>query len=246
MIHRRTGVVQTAFNRLIAREAEVRKVESVGEDFRLVTLAGEDLENRSWTPGDMFQIAFAGWESRSYTPCAYDPRRGTVDFLGYVHGHGIGSAWLASAQVGERRFLFGPRSAVDLSSLRRPAVFFGDETSFSTAAAMKATPSALRDVAFLFEVTSIEGSRVALDRLGLTDAVTLVSREDGDRHLDSIEDQVLGAFGARRETQGVLTGKASSIQRLYKSLRRDGASAKRVTNVAYWAPGKKGFSGVQR
>jgi hypothetical protein len=66
MIHRRTGVVQTAFNRLIAREAEVRKVESVGEDFRLVTLAGEDLENRSWTPGDMVQIAFAGWESRSF------------------------------------------------------------------------------------------------------------------------------------------------------------------------------------
>lgn len=47
------------------------------------------------------------------------------------------------------------------------------------------------------------------------------------------------------ETHAVLTGKASSIQRIYKALRRAGVRGKRV-NIAYWAPGRKGFSGIQR
>ncbi|APR75582.1 Hypothetical protein A7982_00928 [Minicystis rosea] len=232
--------------RLIARQAEVRKIEPIGERFRLVTMAGADLEDRAWTPGDMIQIAFAGWEHRAYTPLAFDPRTGTAEFLGYVHGNGIGSAWLASASIGERRFLAGPRAAVNLNALRRPAIFFGDETSFSTAAAMRATPFGLRDVLFVFEVSSTEDSHAVLDRIGVTDDVTLMPREHDDRHLERIEHQVLEAFKAGREAQGIFTGKASSIQRLYKSLRKSGVSSKQITNVAYWAPGRKGFSGIQR
>ncbi|WP_147449952.1 siderophore-interacting protein [Corallococcus carmarthensis] len=234
------------FHRLVSRRASVREVEPVGDAFRLVTLVGEDLEDRRWTPGDMIQLGFAGLAGRAYTPLSFDPRTGTTTFLGYVHGHGIASDWLALATAGEPLFFVGPRSALDLNAITRPMVFFGDETSFGTAAALRATPECMQGVAFLFEVESVEASRIVLERIGVTDGVTLTPREPEERHLEHIENGLTSALRSAPQTRCVLTGKASSIQRLYKAVRREGVSAKQVTNVAYWSPGRKGFSGVQR
>lgn len=75
---------------------------------------------------------------------------------------------------------------------------------------------------------------------------TLVTREAGDRHLEDLEPRLLELFASAPATRGILTGKAASIQRLYKALRRAGVPGKQLTNLAYWAPGRKGFSGVQR
>ncbi|WP_187345175.1 siderophore-interacting protein [Cystobacter ferrugineus] len=241
-----SGVVESMFHRLVSRRARVREVEPVGDAFRLITLVGEDLENRRWVPGDMIQIGFAGLAGRAYTPLSFDPRTGTTTFLGYVHGHGIASSWLASATIGEQLFLVGPRSALDLDAVNRPMIFFGDETSLGTAAAIRATPGGMREVAFSFEVESAEASRVALERIGVMSGVTLTTREPEDRHLDRIESDLTRALRAAPQTRCIFTGKASSIQRLYKAVRRAGISAKQVTNVAYWEPGRKGFSGVQR
>ncbi|MFE8595770.1 siderophore-interacting protein [Archangium violaceum] len=241
-----SGVVESVFHRLVSRRAMVREIEPVGDAFRLVTLVGEDLENRRWAPGDMIQIGFAGLAGRAYTPLSFDPRTGTTTFLGYVHGQGIASSWLASATIGEQLFLVGPRSALDLDSVNRPVIFFGDETSFGTAAAIRATSEGMREVAFSFEVESAEASRIALERIGVTNGVTLITREPQESHLDRVESDLTRVLLAAPWTQCVFTGKASSIQRLYKAVRRAGISAKQVTNVAYWAPGRKGFSGVQR
>jgi NADPH-dependent ferric siderophore reductase len=241
-----SGLLATAFHKLLARRVQVRAVEAVGERFRLVTLAGENLEDCRWTPGDIIQIAFVGWAGRAYTPLSFDPRAGTITVLGYVHGTGTGSEWLASATVGEWRFIVGPRAAVNLNAMRRPATFFGDETSFSTAAALAATPSGYRDIKFVLEVSSLGESRAVLERLGLFDAVTLVAREEGDLHVEKIERALIETYGATGAAQGLFTGKASSIRRLYKGLRAAGVPGRHLTNVAYWAPGRTGFSGVQR
>lgn len=241
-----SGVVASVFHRLVSRRARVREVEPVSDAFRLVTLVGEDLEGRRWAPGDMIQIGFTGLAGRAYTPLSFDPRTGVATFLGYVHGDGIASRWLASATIGEPLFFVGPRSALDLDAARRPTLFFGDETSFGTAAAIRATPEGTRGVAFSFEVNAAEASRAALERIGVTSGVTITAREPQDRHLERVESDLTRALRAEPETRCVFTGKASSIQRLYKAARRAGASAKQITNVAYWAPGRKGFSGVQR
>ncbi|MDI1484836.1 siderophore-interacting protein [Polyangium sp. y55x31] len=232
---------------LSTREAEVRHVEAVGEHFRLVTLAGEGLRGAAWTPGDMVQIILSGatlfgpWELRSYTPLAYEPDTGTTQILGYIHGHGPGSDWIAAANVGTRCRLVGPRYALSLRKAERPAVFFGDETSFSTAVALRETPSGYRGVRFVFEVDSVEDARAVVERFGMGDAVELVAREEGDRHLDELERAVLDTYRSTEATRGILTGKAPSIQRLYKALRAVGVPGRRLTNVAYWAPGKKGL-----
>jgi ferric-chelate reductase (NADPH) len=238
--------IEAAVLRLTLRQVEVRSIESVGDPFRLVTLAGESLQGRSWTPGDMLQVAFPGWQSRAYTPYAFDPARGTALFLGYVHGHGIGSAWLAAARVGESRFVLGPRGAVNLSALQRPLLFFGDETSFSTAAALQATPLGLLGVQLVFEVSSLDASRAALERLGIAERATLIQREAEDAHFERLEAALLAAFEPSVGTRCILTGAAASIKRMYKAARRAGVPSKQVTNLAYWAPGRKGFSGVQR
>jgi hypothetical protein len=39
----------------------------------------------------------------------------------------------------------------------------------------------------------------------------------------------------------VLTGKASTIQRLRQSLTRQAVSSRRIVTKAYWAPGKAGL-----
>ncbi|WP_439659606.1 siderophore-interacting protein [Lentzea sp. HUAS TT2] len=231
---------------LATHETEVHHVEEVSPHFRLVSITGDGLRNASWTPGDIVQVIVVGaallgpWEIRSYTPLALDPETGTAEILWYVHGGGPGSDWGASATAGTSCRVVGPRRAVSLLKPRRPLVFFGDETSFSTAIAARATPSGFQDVRFVFEVDSVEESRAVLGRFGLSDAV-VVAREPGDDHLHAVEREVVGAY--RSAGSGLLTGKASSIQHLYRALRAAGAQGRQVNNVPYWAPGKKGLKG---
>lgn len=195
----------------------------------------------------MVQIILSGatlfdhWELRSYTPLSVDPDTGTTQILAFVPGHGPGSDWVVSVCVGMRCRFMGPRYALSLPKAERPAVFFGDETSFSTAVSLRATPSGHRDVRFVFEVNSFAESRSALGRFGMGDAVTLVAREEGDRHLDRLECEVLDAHRSAGAAHWLLTGKATSIQRLYKALRAAGVPRRQFTNVPYWAPGKKGL-----
>lgn len=240
------GFVESALLKLIARAVEVLAVEAIGARFRLVTFAGADLVDRAWSPGDMVQLSLGGWASRAYTPCAFDPRRGTTEILAYVHGNGVGSAWMETLARGDRGVFVGPRAAVKLGALDRPAIVFGDETSFGTVAALRATAASTRGVTTFVEVTSLDDARAALDRLGLRAGVVPFAREDGDRHLDQLEAALLAAFSAEPASSVLLTGKAASIQRLYKALRRSGMASRQATNVAYWAPGRKGFSGIQR
>lgn len=231
------------------REAQVQHVEFVGTNLRLVTFAGEQLRGAEWTPGDMVQLILSGstllgpWEMRSYTPLAVDPEMGTMQVLAVVHGNAPGSEWFASAQTGKRCRFVGPRSALSLVKPRRPMVFFGDETSFSTAISLRATAHGYDGVQFVFEVPSIEGARAVLARFGLTEAVRFVQREPDDEHLDALEREVLDVYRSSVALHFILTGKAPSIQHIYKAVRAAGVSGRQVTNVPYWAPGKKGLKG---
>lgn len=240
------GVVETVFHRLVSCCASVHSIEPVAEVFRLVTLAGKDLRDRRWSPGDIIQIGFPGMVGRAYTPHVFDAVRGTLSFVGYLHGQGGPAVdWLATTQVGDSLFFVGPRRALALDTLSRPMFFFGDETSLSTAAALHATREGTRGVTFAFEVNDVARARAVLDHLGVRDAIVL-ARDAADRHLETLVLELQRALRAAPDLRCAFTGKAASIQLLYKAARRAGLSSKRVTNVAYWAPGRKGFSGVQR
>jgi NADPH-dependent ferric siderophore reductase len=241
----RPGRLVSLLLNLSTREVEVRHVEAIDAHFRLITLEGEELRCRQWTPGDMVQIILSGatlsgpWELRSYTPLAFDSETGTTKVLGYVHRHGPGSDWFASVRAGTRCRIVGPRHALSLPKATRPVVFFGDETSFGTAIAMRETPAGHRDVHFVFEVNSIAAAQVVVGRFGMGGVTKLVVREEGERHLAAVERETLRAYRETDASHGVLTGNARSIQRLYKALKAAGVPGRRLINVAYWAPGKK-------
>ncbi|ACU37041.1 siderophore-interacting protein [Actinosynnema mirum] len=229
---------------LATHEAEVTRVEEVGAGLRWVSIVGDGLRKAAWTPGDVVQVVVVGetllgpWEIRSYTPLALDPATGTAEILWHVHGNGPGSDWAASAVGGAPCRVAGPRRGVRLPASRGALVFFGDETSFSTAVAVHRA----RDVRVVLEVESVEGARAVLDRFGLVDVV-LVAREPGDAHLAEVERAVLAAHRVGPDAAPVLTGKASSVQRLHRALRGAGVQGRRISSVPYWAPGKKGLKG---
>lgn len=223
---------------LFMKHATVTAIDDVAAGFRLVTLEGAALRGIAWVPGQKVQIAMgSAFVARTYTPIEWDATAGRTRFLGYGHGAGPGSGWLAGLKVGDECDLFGPRTSLVTHQLIGRLALFGDETSMGLGYAL-ARDDAARSVSCHFEVGNAGSGKQVLARLGIDDA-TLFARRDDDAHLGALE-AALPALAAS-DASFVLTGKAGTIQRLRHELKRLGVPANRVAAKAYWAPGKAGL-----
>jgi ferric-chelate reductase (NADPH) len=222
----------------LMRPARVAGVETLSPHFRLVDLEGEALRNVAWTVGQKIQVAMgSGLSARTYTPISWDADSGRTRVLTFAHGDGPGSRWASGLREGDTCQFFGPRRSLDLSGLQSQLVLFGDETSFGLAAALR--DSSRADSAMhVFEVFDAAESGPVLEAIGLGQA-TLIERIADDAHLAAAEAEVLRL--AARDTRFVLTGKASSIQRVSRALKAAGVASSRAKTKAYWAPGKIGL-----
>ncbi len=232
------GPVTRTLLRWFLRHARIAAVETLSPHFRLADLEGEALRNVGWTPGQKIQVAMgSGLATRTYTPMSWDAEDGRTRMLAFAHGDGPGSRWASGLREGDTCRFFGPRRSLDLSGLAPPVVLFGDETSFGLAAALGGGPQAAGTV-HVFEVSDVAESRPVLEAVGLGQA-TLIERIADDAHLAAVEAEMprLAASGAHF----VLTGKASSIQRVSRALKAAGVVSSRMTTKAYWAPGKSGL-----
>ncbi|XYI00702.1 siderophore-interacting protein [Sorangium sp. So ce1128] len=185
-------------------------------------------------------MALGGWAFRTYTPMSWDVISGSTQLLLFLHGEAPGAAWGRALKVGDSCALFGPRDSLDLNALERPALLFGDETSFALAHAMRFTRRGAADVRMVFEVTSKKVSESVLGHLGITNA-DVFERTSDESHLSGIESVAADHVQARSIKSCALSGKASSIQRLNKRLRSLGLSSRQIRTRAYWAPGKEGL-----
>jgi ferric-chelate reductase (NADPH) len=235
-----TGRLEGALSKLFTRSATVREARTVAENFRLLTLSGPALQNVSWIPGQKVQLMLGGWVQRTYTPLSWDSESGVTRLLAYAHGAFPGSDWSRSLAAGEACSIFGPRGSLDLNALGRPAVLFGDETSFGLAYALRHTPSRADAVHILLEVTSLEVAQTALDATGVA-GCQLVQRRADDSHLAEVEQIAAGLQQQHCPESWVLSGKAPSIQRLTRRLRELDVQRRRIQTKAYWAPGKVGL-----
>jgi NADPH-dependent ferric siderophore reductase len=235
---RRLGLLERTITRLLMRSARVTGVSKLSDAFLLTDFQGEALKDVSWQPGDKVQVKLdIGLTTRTYTPITWNPIEGTTQFLAYCHGGGPGSEWARHAAVGDEWQLFGPRSSLELADIAAPTILFGDETSFALAAALERDkPSSERR--FVFEVTDREESASVLDGLDLRQAI-LVQRRSNDAHLQEISDIVLAL--TQSTTIFILSGKASSIQHLRRTLKASGIEARRLRTKVYWALGKVGL-----
>ena len=222
----------------LMRPARVAAVETFSPHFRLVDLEGEALRSVEWAAGQKIQVSMgSGLSARTYTPMSWNAERGRTRLLTFAHGEGPGSRWANGLREGDTCQFFGPRRSLDLSGLELPIVLFGDETSFALAAALRDGMQAGRAV-HVFEVTDVAEARPVLEAMGLGRA-TLIERTAGDAHLAAAEAEVSRL--AASSANFVLTGKASSIQRVSRALKAVGVRPSRLKVKAYWAPGKTGL-----
>jgi ferric-chelate reductase (NADPH) len=232
------GRVTRTLLRWLMRSARVAAVETLSPQFRLVDLEGEALRNVVWTVGQKVQISMgSGLTARTYTPMSWDADRGRTRMLTFAHGDGPGSQWASGLREGCTCHFFGPRRSLDLSGVESQVVLFGDETSFGLAAALRDSPRGAGAI-HVFEASDVAESRPVLEAIGLGQA-TLIERVADDAHLAAAEAEMLrlAASGAHF----VLTGKASSIQRVSRALKTVGVVSSRVKTKAYWAQGKVGL-----
>jgi len=232
------GRLGRALVRLFMRQVRVAACETIADRFRLITLEGSALAGVAWTPGQKIQIAMgSAFVARTYTPIEWDPVAGRTRILGYAHGEGPGSAWVRGLEPGAECDIFGPRHSLDVSDAAGRLAVFGDETSIGLAHALlhqvRAGPVACR-----FEVDDVEASRRVTTHLGLDDAI-LFGRTKSDAHLEGMEAALPASVTAG--STFVLTGKASTIQRLQQGLKRRAIPATRIVAKAYWATGKAGL-----
>ena len=236
--HSPPGRVTQTLLRWLMRPARVTAVETLSPHFRLVDLEGEALRNVAWTIGQKVQVAIgSGLSARTYTPMSWHSDKGRTRMLTFSHGDGPGSRWASGLREGDTCQFFGPRRSLDLSGLAAPVVLFGDETSFGLAAALRDSPRGDGAI-HVFEASDVAESRLVLEAIGLGQA-TLIERIADDAHLAAAEAEVLrlAASGAHF----VLTGKASSIQRVSRALKAVGVESQRLKTKAYWAEGKVGL-----
>lgn len=232
------GRVTRLLLRWLMRPARVTTVETFSTHFRLIELEGEALRDVAWTAGQKIQVAMgSGLSARTYTPMSWDADRGRTRLLAFAHGDGPGSRWASGLREGDTCQFFGPRRSLDLAGLEAPVVLFGDETSFGIAAALRNNLQA-GGALHMFEANDIVESRQVLQAISLSEA-RLIARSTGDSHLATVEAELLrlAASGA----QFVLTGKASSIQRISRALKTADVASSRIKTKAYWAPGKTGL-----
>jgi ferric-chelate reductase (NADPH) len=237
---KRFGRLEGAVSKLFTKAAVVESVRDVADGFRRLTLAGAALRGVEWIPGQKVQLLLGGWVQRTYTPLAWDPRAGVTELLAYTHGEGPAAAWARGLSVGEGCSVFGPRGSLDLEALRRPALLFGDETSFGLAHALRFTSARAHGAHLLLEVNSMAASSAALEAMDVTGA-HLVERRAGDAHLEELQQLATRLIQTHAIGDGVLSGKAPSIQRLNKHLRQLGMARAHIQTKAYWAPGKTGL-----
>ena len=233
-----SGGLSKALLGLFMRHARVAAIEDVSDRFRLVTLEGPPLKGVSWTPGQKVQIAMgSAFMARTYTPLDWDAAVGSTRILGYAHGDGPGSSWLSGLGVGDECDFLGPRSSLDFSRASATLVAVGDETSIGLAYTLTST-NRLAPANCYFEVGDVGNSQQILARLGLEKA-TLVEKRDDDAHLGAMQTALDASIAAGASF--VLTGKASTIQRLRHDLARKGVPATCIHTKAYWASGKRGL-----
>jgi ferric-chelate reductase (NADPH) len=227
--------------KLFTRQARVESVEAINPKFSVITLQGDALKDVAWTPGDKIQMQFGGWVQRTYTPLDWDAASGRTRMLVYLHADTPGVQWARAVQAGDGCVLFGPRRSIDLRRLRQPCLFFGDETSFGLALALRSTAADIEGMAFLFEVsTPLESRHVLNQFLGMPQADCLM-RHDSEAGSRELLDKMQAVIAAHRPEQIVLTGRSTAVQQLHRAARQQGFSASQLLTKAYWAPGKTGL-----
>lgn len=213
---------------LILAESKIVSNERASAHFQFITVKGKSLKNITWIPGQKIQIKVQGDEMRSYTPSSWNSVTGEVQTLIYMHGKGPGALWARDVTPNTKITLLGPRGSLSIDSEIRHVIFFGDETTFGLAHALKKyTENKTYD--FLFEANDIKESSFILEKFELKDSSLFKLDE-----LDKIALEINKAFLQIPGAQIVLSGKQQSIVALREKLYAFGVPREAIMKKVYW------------
>lgn len=122
----------------VRRDVEVIRIDEISPNFRSLTFAGEALASfRSDGFDDHVKLILPsgdGEVARDYTPRRFNPvsKELTIEFA--LHGHGFASNWAASARLGQRAVIAGPRGSMIVPTDYEWHLLIGDDTALPAVA----------------------------------------------------------------------------------------------------------------
>ncbi|MEA9356089.1 siderophore-interacting protein [Bacteriovorax sp. PP10] len=212
---------------IILSKSKIVSNEQLSPHFHLLTIKGRNLK-KEWIPGQKIQIQLKDDEMRSYTPCSWDSKAGVMQTLVYMHGKGPGALWARDAKAQNKVIVLGPKKSLKLEEAGNRVIFFGDETTFGLAHAIKKN---VPDIKFHFfmEAGNTDESSAILKRFDLEEAL-LVSLGQ----LDLIAEQMSKIFAEDNSIKIVLSGKQQSIVALREKLYSLNIPKAAIGTKVYW------------
>jgi len=216
------------------RSAVLEEVDELAEHVRLLRLAGSDLRDVAWVPGQKLQLRIEGFTTRTFTPVRWDAQAGSTSIVAAMHGSGPGADYVRDMRTGQACQFFGPRASIDLSSISGPVLMAGDDTSVGLAVAAKSVPGLVAQ--HVLETARPDQTRQLLDALDVTGAILCTQGPE-----DALAGQVMEVIGRQPEITVVLTGRAQSIRKVRSAMKESKAHQGRTIVRSYWDENRAGL-----
>lgn len=211
----------------ILSKSKIVSNEQLSPHFHLLTIQGKSLK-KEWIPGQKIQVQLKDDQMRSYTPSSWDSKTGVMQTLVYMHGKGPGALWARDAKAQSKVIILGPKKSLNIAPETKTVIFFGDETTFGLAHAIKKNLPAIK-FHFFMEAQDPAESSTILKRFDLEDALC-VSLDK----LDLLGPEIRRIYTDDTFTKIVLSGKQQSIVALRLQLYSLNIPASAISTKVYW------------
>ena len=145
-----------------------------------------------------------------------------------MHGKGPGALWARDAKAGSKATILGPRGSLVLNEELKEVVFFGDETTFGLAYAIKENFKHL-DVKCFFENTDLSESKPVLEKFNLHNSTLYTLSQ-----YDIIASDIARGYKSSATSKIVLSGKQQSIVAIRQKLYTLGILPEDIIVKVYW------------
>ncbi len=222
------NILMKVLGPLLLSESKVVSNERLSPHFQFLTIKGKSFKKSEWIPGQKIQVRLNDDIMRSYTPSSWDRQNGVVQTLVYMHGKGPGALWARDAKAGSKATILGPRGSLVLNEELKEVVFFGDETTFGLAYAIKENFKHL-DVKCFFENTDLSESKPVLEKFNLHNSTLYTLSQ-----YDIIASDIARGYKSSATSKIVLSGKQQSIVAIRQKLYTLGILPEDIIVKVYW------------
>ena len=178
---------------------------------------------------------------RAYTICSYRDAAGELDLDFVLHSHGALSDWAASAQVGDRIDVAGPRSGFRISEATGHLLIGGDETALpAIRSIIEALPPTVEVDAFI-EIPDVRDMQPISSQAALS--LTWLPRSGPTAQpADALCNAMINADFSDTESELWFAAEAQPVRIVRKHYLADRKISKsRVTVSGYWKRGVDDF-----